>query len=165
MHVSPCLLKVLLGSIAVPIFGAILGVVKSERSTERERMAQQLHVDFFARICLDREIHLAEAIDTGVSCVIPRRIRHFVHLFDFDIVELDPALLKTNLERNVVEAVTLLVGKEKYEVISNAAWKAPSGSLSTMFQAGALIELSGDKETAWKIYYDEYDIHELPPLS
>ena len=57
------------------------------------------------------------------------------------------------------------VGKEKYEVISNAAWKAPSGSLSTMFQAGALIELSGDKETAWKIYYDEYDIHELPPLS
>lgn len=49
-------------------------------------------------------------------------------------------------------------------VVSNAAWKAPSGSLSTMFQAGALIELSGDTDTAFKIYYETYDIHELPPL-
>lgn len=53
---------------------------------------------------------------------------------------------------------------EKLKVVSNAAWKAPSGSLSTMFQAGALIELSGDTETAFEIYYDNYDIHELPPL-
>ena len=51
------------------------------------------------------------------------------------------------------------------QVVSNAAWKAPAGSLSTMFQAGALIELSGDVETAFEIYYDTYDIHELPPLS
>ena len=50
------------------------------------------------------------------------------------------------------------------KVVSNAAWKAPSGSLSTMFQAGALIELNGDVETAFAIYYDTYDIHELPPL-
>ena len=56
-------------------------------------------------------------------------------------------------------------GDEKLEVISNAAWKAPSGTLSTMFQAGALIELSGDTETAFDIYYDNYDIHELPPLN
>ena len=56
------------------------------------------------------------------------------------------------------------VGKEKLEVVSNAAWKAPSGSLSTMFQAGALIELNGDVETAFEIYYDNYDIHSLPPL-
>ncbi len=55
-------------------------------------------------------------------------------------------------------------GNEKMEVISNAAWQAPSGSLSTMFQAGALIELSGDVETAFDIYYDNYDIHDLPPL-
>ena len=55
-------------------------------------------------------------------------------------------------------------GNEKLEVISNAAWKAPSGSLSAMFQAGALIELSGDVETAFDIYYDNYDIHGLPPL-
>ena len=55
-------------------------------------------------------------------------------------------------------------GNEKFEVISNAAWKAPSGRLSSMFQAGALIELSGDSETAFEIYFDNYDIHELPPL-
>ena len=49
-------------------------------------------------------------------------------------------------------------------VVSSAAWKAPSGSLSTMFQAGALIELSGDVNTAFEIYYETYDIHELPSL-
>ena len=53
---------------------------------------------------------------------------------------------------------------EIVHVVSNAAWKAPSGTLSTMFQAGALIELSGDVETAFEIYYETYDIHELPPL-
>ena len=56
-------------------------------------------------------------------------------------------------------------GQEKMHVVSNAAWKAPSGTLSTMFQAGALIELSGDVETAFKIYYEEYDIHELPSIA
>ena len=55
-------------------------------------------------------------------------------------------------------------GEETVKVVSNAAWKAPSGSLSTMFQAGALIELADDVETAFEIYYDTYDIHELPPL-
>ncbi len=55
-------------------------------------------------------------------------------------------------------------GGEELRVVSNAAWKAPSGSLSAMFQAGALIELSGDADTAFKIYYETYDIHELPPL-
>ena len=50
------------------------------------------------------------------------------------------------------------------EIVSNAAWRAPGGALSAMFQAGALIELSGDVETAFEIYYDTYDIHELPPL-
>ena len=56
-------------------------------------------------------------------------------------------------------------GNEKLEVISNAAWKAPSGSLSAMFQAGALIELFGDVKTAFEIYYETYDIHSLPPLN
>lgn len=65
---------------------------------------------------------------------------------------------------------TLLFGAEAIlrdsdiEIVSNAAWHAPSGSLSAMFQAGALIELSGDVETAFEIYYETYDIHELPPL-
>lgn len=56
-------------------------------------------------------------------------------------------------------------GGESMQVVSNAAWKAPSGSLSAMFQAGALIELSGDVDTAFEIYYETYDIHELPQLS
>lgn len=55
-------------------------------------------------------------------------------------------------------------GAAQWTVVSDAAWKAPSGSLSSMFQAGALIELSGDVETAFSIYYETYDIHELPPL-
>lgn len=65
---------------------------------------------------------------------------------------------------------TLLFGAEAIlrdsgiTVVSNAAWHAPSGTLSAMFQAGALIELSGDTETAFEIYYETYDIHELPPL-
>ena len=66
------------------------------------------------------------------------------------------------------EAETILraekAGNESAYVVSNAAWKAPSGSLSTMFQAGALIELAGDADTAFEIYYDTYDIHALPPL-
>ena len=56
-------------------------------------------------------------------------------------------------------------GKEDMTVVSNAAWHAPSGTLSAMFQAGALIELSGDTETAFEIYYETYDIHELPALN
>ena len=56
-------------------------------------------------------------------------------------------------------------GSERLAVVSNAAWLAPSGYLSPMFQAGALIELSGDMETAYEIYFDTYDIHELPPLN
>ena len=65
---------------------------------------------------------------------------------------------------------TLLFGAEAIlrdsgiTVVSNASWHAPSGTLSAMFQAGALIELSGDVNTAFRIYYDTYDIHELPPL-
>ena len=56
-------------------------------------------------------------------------------------------------------------GGETVRVVSNAAWKAPGGSLSAMFQAGALLELSGDTDTAFDIYYGNYDIHELPPLN
>ena len=55
-------------------------------------------------------------------------------------------------------------GRETMAVVSDAAYPAPSGTLSRMFRAGALIELSGDMETAFEIYYETYDIHELPPL-
>ena len=55
-------------------------------------------------------------------------------------------------------------GRETMAVVSDAAYPAPSGTLPRMFRAGALIELSGDVETAFEIYYETYDIHELPPL-
>ncbi len=63
------------------------------------------------------------------------------------------------------EAASILCAgdpEHRVRVVSNAACKASSGSLSVMFQAGALIELSGDKDMAYQIYYDTYDIHELP---
>ena len=52
--------------------------------------------------------------------------------------------------------------ESRLHVVSNAACKVPSGSLSRMFQAGALIELSGDYYTACEIYFETYDIPELP---
>ncbi|MBR5752548.1 MAG: YdcF family protein [Clostridia bacterium] len=58
-------------------------------------------------------------------------------------------------------AEAILTGSD-IRVTSNASWKAPSGALSAMFQAGALIELSGDIDTAFDIYYETNDIHELP---
>jgi len=61
-------------------------------------------------------------------------------------------------------AEAILRDMTEMEVVSNAAWKAPSGTLSRMFQAGALIELLGDRQTAYDIYMDNYDIHELIPL-
>ena len=54
--------------------------------------------------------------------------------------------------------------KPKMNVVSNAAYDAPGGKLSSMFRAGGLIELSGDTETAYDIYYETYDIHDLPQL-
>jgi len=66
--------------------------------------------------------------------------------------------------RLLFAAECVLRDEADMEVISNAAWKAPSGTLSPMFQAGALIELLGDKQTAFDIYYETYDIHELLAL-
>ena len=39
-------------------------------------------------------------------------------------------------------------GAERFRVVSDAAWKAPSGSLSTVFQASALLELSENRNSA-----------------
>ena len=50
-------------------------------------------------------------------------------------------------------------------IVSNAAWHAPSGTLSPIFQANALLDLPDDMETAYEIYYNTYGSHELPPLS
>ena len=55
-------------------------------------------------------------------------------------------------------------GEERIKVISDAAWHAPAGTLTEMFNAGALVELAGDVETAFDIYYNNYDIHDLPDI-
>lgn len=94
-------------------------------------------------------------------------------IFTFDILaELYPQVKQIAIISSDYHIATgvLLFGAEAIlrdsaiEIVGNAAWHAPSGTLSTMFQAGALIELSGDVETAFDIYYETYDIHELPPL-
>ncbi len=94
-------------------------------------------------------------------------------IYSFDILEkLYPQVKQIAIISSDYHIATgiLLFGAEAIlrdsdiEIVDNAAWHAPSGTLSTMFQAGALIELSGDVETAFEIYYETYDIHELPPL-
>lgn len=55
-------------------------------------------------------------------------------------------------------------GREKIEVVSNAAWSAPSGYLADWFKAGSLVEISGDSETAYAIYYSGYGVNDLPPI-
>ena len=94
-------------------------------------------------------------------------------IFTFDILEehcLQVQQIAVISSDYHIATGTLLFGAEAIlrdspvAVTSNAAWHAPSGTLSAMFQAGALIELSGDVETAFEIYYETYDIHELPPL-
>lgn len=54
------------------------------------------------------------------------------------------------------------VGRERYHVVAGAAYRAPSGSFSSVFQAGALIELAGDEKTAFAIYNGAYDWPALP---
>ena len=94
-------------------------------------------------------------------------------IYTFDILlELYPQVKQIAIISSDYHIATgiLLFGAEAIlrdsdiEIAGNAAWHAPSGTLSTMFQAGALVELSGDVETAFEIYYETYDIHELPPL-
>ena len=94
-------------------------------------------------------------------------------IFTFDMLEaLCPQVCQIAIISSDYHIATgaLLFGAEAIlrdapiAVTGNAAWQAPSGTLSPMFQAGALIELSGDIDTAFDIYYDTYDIHELPPL-
>lgn len=55
-------------------------------------------------------------------------------------------------------------GREKIEIVSNAAWRAPGGYLADWFKAGSLVEISGDSETAYAIYYSGYGINDLPPI-
>lgn len=128
-------------------------------ATEAGRMAEWLHEQ---GVDLSRVYVEDKSITTAQNAI-----------FTFDILEehcpqvQQIAVISSDYH---IATGTLLFGAEAIlraspvTVVSNAAWHAPSGTLSAMFQAGALIELSGDVETAFDIYYETYDIHELPPL-
>ena len=137
---------------------------ENESATEAGKMAEWLIAE---GIAADRVIVEDKSITTAQNA-----------MFTFDILEEKypqvTQLAIVSSDYHIATGVLLFgaestlradrAGNEKVKIVSNAAYKAPSGTLSSMFQAGALIELSGDKETAFEIYYETYDIHELPPL-
>ena len=49
-------------------------------------------------------------------------------------------------------------------VIAHASCPGGREPLSRMFQAAALLELAGDRETAFRIYRDTYHVHSLPEI-
>ena len=137
---------------------------ETEAATEAGKMAEWLIAN---GIAAERVIVEDKSITTAQNAIYTYDIltEHYPQVKQLAIVSSDYHIATGTL---LFEAEAALraekTGSESMHVVSNAAWKAPSGSLSTMFQAGALIELSGDVETAFEIYYDTYDIHELPPL-
>ena len=66
---------------------------------------------------------------------------------------------------SLFEAESILMARDSgnipFDVVSNAAYEAPAGELNNMFQAGALVELSGNMRMAYDIYCSNYDIHGL----
>ena len=50
-------------------------------------------------------------------------------------------------------------------VLGNAACATATKALPALFQAAALIELSGNMRTAYEIYCRTYDIHAIPPVT
>lgn len=137
---------------------------KNEDATEAGKMAEWLIENGLAP---ERVIVEDRSLTTAQNAVYSYRIltERYPQVKALAIVSSDYHIATGAL---LFEAEAILraekAGDERMHVVSNAAWDAPSGTLSTMFQAGALIELSGDVDTAFEIYYDNYDIHELPPL-
>ena len=137
---------------------------ENESATEAGKMAEWLIENGIAAervIVEDRSLTTAQ--NAIYSCDI--LTERYPQVKELAIVSSDYHIATGTL---LFEAEAILraekAGAQALHVVSNAAWTAPSGSLSTMFQAGALIELSGDADTAFEIYYETYDIHELPPL-
>ena len=137
---------------------------QNEDATEAGKMAEWLVENGVAP---ERVVVEDRSLTTAQNAVYSYRIltERYPQVRELAIVSSDYHIATGAL---LFEAEAILraekAGDERMHVVSNAAWDAPSGTLSTMFQAGALIELSGDVDTAFEIYYDTYDIHELPPL-
>ncbi|MDO4538802.1 MAG: YdcF family protein [Coriobacteriales bacterium] len=55
-------------------------------------------------------------------------------------------------------------GEELISVTSNAGYAAPNPITSPLFDAGALIELNGNVQTAFELYSLTYDLNNLPSL-
>ena len=138
---------------------------QNESATEAGKMAEWLIENGIAR---ERVLVEDKSLTTAQNAIYSYDMlaEHCPQVKQLAIVSSDYHIATGTL---LFEAEAILraekAGEEAVHVVSNAAWKAPSGNLSTMFQAGALIELSGDAETAFAIYYDTYEIHELPPLN
>ena len=137
---------------------------ENEAATEAGKMAEWLTAN---GIAAERVIVENKSLTTAQNAIYTYDIlkESYPQVKQLAIVSSDYHIATGTL---LFEAEAILraekAGSEAMQVVSNAAWAAPSGSLSAMFQAGALIELSGDVDTAFEIYYETYDIHELPPL-
>ena len=132
---------------------------ENESATEADKMAEWLTGNGVAP---ERVIAENRSLTTAQNAIYTFDIltKDYPQVKELAIVSSDYHIATGNL---LFGAEAILRGAD-VAIVSNAAWKAPSGALSAMFQAGALIELSGDADTAFEIYYDTYDIHELPPL-
>ena len=132
---------------------------ENESATEADKMAEWLIENGVAP---ERVIAENRSLTTAQNAIYTFDIleKDYPQVKELAVVSSDYHIATGNL---LFGAEAILRGSD-ITVVSNAAWKAPSGTLSAMFQAGALIELSGDVDTAFEIYYDTYDIHELPPL-
>ena len=137
----------------------------NESATEAGEMAKWLEAQGIAK---DRIIVEDQSITTAQNAMFTYQLlaEHCPEVTQIAIISSDYHIATGSL---FFEAWNILQADEPGQVhasvVSNAAYKAPKGQLSTMFQAGGLIELSGDIDTAFDIYYEEYDIHELPPLN
>ncbi|MBQ3651913.1 MAG: hypothetical protein II959_05680, partial [Clostridia bacterium] len=72
--------------------------------------------------------------------------------------------LKTGTLLFEAEAILrALPGEEPaYTVVAVAGCKTSKGDMSSLFQAGGLVELAGDAKTASKLYHDRYDLKKWP---
>ena len=134
---------------------------ENENATEAGRMAEWLAGN---GISPDRIIVEDQSQTTAQNAMLTMDIleENYPQVCQLAIVSSDYHIATGTL---LFEAESILRAgdpEQRVRVVSNAAYRAPSGSLSVMFQAGALVELSGDEAMAYQIYYETYDIHELP---